>query len=207
MFLLFAPATHAAVYTYLGYLNDKGNAALVSSDLSPASFDPTNTANNVALYALAVMAPGLVDFTSQGYALGGINPYFSLFQGAGLGAGFIQSNYAQAGGGDFSLSFNLTPGVYQIALGAFENMSFAENNPAFYSTLGDGFIGLGSDVGVDNPYFYDLQVSGAISAVSEPAGIWLLAAGLAGIAGGCCRERLIAGRGMHPGPNVSDNTG
>lgn len=131
----------AATVTYSGRLDDLGNTALVSSDLSAPSFiDDFAIANNVALYTLSVAASGVVHFASTGYGLGGIDPYFTLFAGTGNGATFLDSNFSSLTS-DFTLDESLLAGDYTIALGAWENMSFAENFGS--GSLGDGFISLG----------------------------------------------------------------
>jgi hypothetical protein len=109
--------------------------------------------------------PGTIRFTSKGFAAGGVDPYFTLFQGAGGSATFVGSNYARAfsTGGDFTLFFPLAPGDYTVAIGAFANMSFSENLGT--GTSGDGFIALGEpgDLGT---YYYELDVG-----LPGPAGI------------------------------------
>jgi hypothetical protein len=61
----------------------------------------------------------------------------------------------------------LAPGNYQIALPAFENMSFAENTGA--DKLADGFTGLGNLArGEDLHYAFDVDLT-SINAVPEPA--------------------------------------
>jgi len=66
----------------------------------------------------------------------------------------------------------LAAGAYKIALGAFANMSFAENTGAGY--LADGFVGLG-DPSSFGDGSYRLVVT---SAVPEPTTWALLAMGL-----------------------------
>lgn len=135
----------AGVTTLSGKLDDSTNTALVASDLGPALFsDDWDTANNVALYALNVAVDGSVKFTSTGFAAGGIDPYVTLFSGTDrASATFRESNYLNATtvGGDFTLDVVLAAGQYTVAIGVFENMSFAENLGSGF--LADGFIGLG----------------------------------------------------------------
>jgi hypothetical protein len=82
-------------------------------------------------------------------------------------------------GGDFVVSDALLPGTYQVALGTFANMSFAENLGA--GTLADGFIALGEPGSLGN-YYYELKVSlpDATAAVPEPATLSLTGLGVLG---------------------------
>jgi hypothetical protein len=144
--------------TLSGNLNNSGNTALVASDLGAPLFgDDFEIANNVALYVISVPTNLTVNFKSRGFTAGGVDPYFTVFQGTGSSATYFGSNYTQAfsTGGDFDLSFMLTPGLYTIALGAFANMSFAENLGT--GTLGDGFIGLG-EPDLLGTYYYEIGV-------------------------------------------------
>jgi len=136
----------AGVLTFSGNLGDSANAALVAPDLSAPSFaDDYAIANNVALYTLHVPVAGSVSFTSTGFAAGGVDPYFSLFSGKlAATASFLDSNYNSAflgSGGDFINTDVLAAGDYTIAIGAFANMSIAENYGVGF--LSDGFSGLG----------------------------------------------------------------
>jgi len=150
---------------------------LVYSDLGPALFGNDNEiANNVALYPLSVPVAGNVTFDSNGYMAGGAEPYFTLFQGSGLAATFLDSNYFIPDI-DFILSRNLAAGDYMVALGVWMNMSFAENNPDANPTLGDGFIGLGEPGRLGN-YYYELAVTTPDQAVPEPSTLLLVGAGL-----------------------------
>jgi hypothetical protein len=165
---------HASTVTLGGFLNDPGNAALKSSDLSaPSLVDDYAVAGNVAIHDLTIPEGGSVRFLSTGFAAGGIDPYFSLFTGTGNTATFLGSNFDQAfsTGGDFDLSFALAAGDYTTSIGVFANMSFAENSGS--GTLGDGFIGLGVP-GYLGDGQYRLEISFPDAAVPEPA-TWLLA--------------------------------
>lgn len=134
----------ASVITFSGALDDSTNTALVASDLGAAQFtDDAATANNVALHALHVAVGGQVRIESTGHALGGIDPYVTLFSGTNPAtATWLDSNYLQAFsvGGDFMLAPVLAAGDYLLAIGVFANMSLAENSGGF---LSDGFTGLG----------------------------------------------------------------
>lgn len=164
-------SSHAQSLVFSGRLDDPANPALAGSDLGAPSFiDARDIANNVALYPLDVLSAGPVTILSTGFAAGGVDPYFSLFKGAGATATWLDSNYLQAfsTGGDFSFSAVLAAGAYQIALGAFANLSSAENLGT--GSLANGFtaIGLPSALGDGS---YRLQIS---APVPEPKG-WMLA--------------------------------
>jgi hypothetical protein len=179
--------SHAAVYS--GFLNDPGNTALVYSDLGPPLFgDDFEIANNVALHTFSVAALDTYSFDSNGFVAGGVDPYFTLFAGTGPAATFLASNFDQAfsTGGDFLISLALAPGDYTIALGAFANMSFAENNPDADPSLGDGFTFLGGPAFLGN-YYYEIEVEPGTPpdppSVPEPATWLMLGMGLLGLRG------------------------
>ncbi len=171
-------AAATATTTLAGNLGDPGNAALVGSDLGAPDFTDDNAiANNVALYTFTVNHAGAVSVASTGFAGGGVDPYFTLFTGSGAGATFLASNYDQATttGGDFTWSGSLAVGSYEIALGAFENMSFAENLGS--GTLGDGFIMVGDPNSLHSgAYSLDLTTT-----IPEPSSLWLMAIGVAAV--------------------------
>lgn len=184
-----AGAAMAGTMAISGRLGDAGNTALVSSDLTAASFsDDWAIANNVALYTLNVATAGWVQFVSTGYAAGGIDPYFTLFSGVGSGATFLFSNYDHAFtlGGDFDLGTTLAAGDFTVAIGAFANMSFAEQDASLY-TLGDGFTGLGVPTFVDDTsYFLTITLpdgGGGPGHLPEPStgALLLVAASAAGL--------------------------
>lgn len=201
--ILFATNVPANTTVVSGHVDDPANAALVGSDPSPSppSFvDAFAVANNVALYGLVVAIGGAVEFRSSGFALGGIDPYFSVFRGTGPSATFVDSNDTQAfaTGGDFDLTLLLAAGSYTFAIGTFANLSFAENYGA--GTLGDGFIGFGEPSSLGNA-FYRLTVTtpdsatpgGPDSTVPEPStGLLIAGASLALLK--TRRSRLAASR-------------
>jgi hypothetical protein len=182
LIILLAPAL-ASADTFSGFLNDPGNVVLVASDLGPALFgDDFEIANNVALHTLLVAVADTYSFESTGFAAGGVDPYFTLFDGTNPAGTFVGSNYATAfsTGGDFTLSFSLNPGTYTLAVGAFANLSFSENLGT--GTLGDGFTGLGGP-GFLGTSFYEIQVAQATTPpVPAPATVFLLVSGLAAVA-------------------------
>lgn len=174
-------ANAAVLLDVSGFLNDPGNAHLVGSGPAPDGplfTDDFDIANNVAVYALTLVSPAAVTFESLGFAAGGVDPYFTLFAGATPAvATFVASNFGQAfgAGGDFLITLPLVAGDYLLALGAFANMSFAENLGA--GTFADGFIGLGEPDVLGNSY-YRLNVRTTTGDVPEPTMAALLAAGL-----------------------------
>ena len=150
-------------------------------------------------------APGGTNAAGQVIAPGGFDTYFSLFQGAGAGATFLASNDdgdcppgdADVACRDSTLNLTLSAGSYVLAVGTFENLSFAENLGS--GTLGDGFIGLGSYFNLDtlsdtsSAYAVDIEASGltlvdvhrlsdVTAPAPEPGTAGLLAAALLAVA-------------------------
>lgn len=173
--LLIAGATataSGAVHDFSGSLADPRNGALVGSDLSAAAFtDEYAIALNVALYDFDVLAAGTVKLTGTGYGAGGLDPYLSLFAGSGRTAVFVASNDGAATYADFTYSGLLAAGHYRLAIGDFENMSYAENTGS--GSLGDGFVMLGVPSSLGNTT-YHVSVT---TPVPEPAPFLLFAAG------------------------------
>lgn len=154
----------------------------------------------VALESFTLAAPSSVVAVSFSYgggtngngaliAAGGFEPYLSLFDSAG---NFLASTYfgetCPAGAAlyqgfcyDVKLDMGtLAEGTYQIAISAYMNMSFAENNgPPL--TLADGFTGLGNLwPGEDLHYAFDVIIrDGGGPEIPEPSTWLLAAAGLA----------------------------
>lgn len=168
-----ATSADAATLNFSGRLDDPNNTALRSSDLSAPVFSSAQAvANNVAIYEFDLTQAGLVQFDSQGFSLGGLSPYFSLFKGNGLSASFVDSNYYSTGT-DFHLSENLAAGHYTVTLGSNQNLSFAENYGS--GSLADGFTGLGDPSQMGNAS-YRFTVS---TPVPEPTTLTLAVLGLA----------------------------
>ena len=157
--ILTSGVAQAGTITLSGSFNAAGNAALVWSNLgSPVFGDDGDVANNVALYDLLIPYGGIVEFESTGYSSGGAEPYFSLFSGSLAStstASFVLSNYVDPYI-DFDVSTVLGAGSYVVALGVWENESFAENLGT--GTLGDGFIFLGGP-GLLGNYSYNVEVT------------------------------------------------
>ena len=142
---------------------------------------PTASTVTAITYSYA----GGTSLTGAVVAPGGLEPYLSLFDGAG---NFLASTFAAGcppgantiGGNCFDVLLNagtLGPGTYQIALTSWENMSFAENLGT--GTLADGFTGFGNLGANENlNYAYDVVIQ-STTAAPEPgtAGLLLLAAG------------------------------
>ncbi len=202
--VLLLVSAEAAALTFSGRFDDLANRALLGSDLGLAGFaDDAAIANNVALYELRVPVAGVVTVIGDGLALGGADPYFTLFEGPGRTATFVDSSYAQAfsTGGDVVYAASLAAGVYQIAIGVFANLSFAENLGS--GTLADGFIGWGSASSLGN-YSYGLSVTTPVPEVSVRA---LLALGLLAL-GIRCRRPAVARNRFAPahGSSPTDRT-
>jgi len=163
--LLFVGPTsiRANVIFYSGNLRTDAN---VTSCGSECTLGPLNTDADYAQWAATVYSfnvfttttmeaitysyGGGVSQTGTVVPSGGLEPYLSLFDSAG---NFLASTFESScppganslGGNCFDVSLNvpaLTPGSYQIAISAWENMSCAENGCGV--TLADGFTGLGN---------------------------------------------------------------
>ena len=118
----------------------------------------------------------------------GFAPYLSLFDAAG---NFLTSTFfgttCPAGatpsvtlGSCYDVLLDggtLASGDYQIALSAFQNLSFAENYG--FGTLADGFTGLGNLASGENlHYAFDVVLSPISTSIPEPGTGVALAAGL-----------------------------
>ena len=136
-------------------------------------------------YAITFSYGGGINGNSAVIPQGGFEPYLSLFDNAG---NFLASTFSgencPAGANSYQNACwdvkldmgTLAAGTYQIAISAWENMSYAENLGA--GNLSDGFTGLGNLFpGEDLHFAFDVVTGagGGGGEVPEPSA-WLLAA-------------------------------
>lgn len=199
-FLIAGVGAYADTISFTGNLRD--NATVIDCG-SGCTLGPSNTDGDYAQWAAVVdnftvsttsameaitfSYGGGVNGAGQTIAEGGFEPYLSLFDASGnfLSSTFFGTtcpagaNTNTVSGQCYDVSLDagvLAPGTYQIAISAFENMSFAENLGA--GTLADGFTGLGNlAVGEDLHYAYDVILT-STSPVPEPSLGWLLGGAL-----------------------------
>jgi hypothetical protein len=128
---------------------------------------------------------GGTSLTGANVGAGGLEPYLSLFDSSG---NFLASTYFgttcpvganTVGGNCYDVALDggvLTPGIYQIALTAFDNMSLVENGAG--SNLSDGFTGLGNLAGGENlNYAFDVVLAQNVPEPNSAALLLMLASG------------------------------
>jgi hypothetical protein len=154
----------------LGALNSDGEYAQWAAFIAPFTL-----ASDSTVRAMTFGFGGGVSGTGAVVAPGGLEPYLSLFDGAG---NFLSSTFAgtTCPAGANSLSGQcldvlldagtLLAGNYQIALTAWQNLSFAENLGS--GTLADGFTGLGNLSGRENLNFAFDVVIAPVLVTPEP---------------------------------------
>ncbi len=141
-------------------------------------------ASNVS--ALTFSYGGGVNGNGAAINQGGFEPYLSLFDSSGnflASSGLTacpagaQTNTLTGYCYDVGLIAGVLPaGTYSIAISAFENMSYAENQGGYL--LADGFTGLGNlAAGEDLHYAFDVVLASATppAAVPEPSTVGLVA--------------------------------
>jgi hypothetical protein len=187
--------------TVISYTGDLRTDATFTSCGMGCTLGPANTDADYAQWAavvrtFSVASPSMMDAITFSYGggingagmtipQGGFEPYLSLFDSGG---NFLASTFFGTtcpAGADINTSSGqcfdvrldggtLAPGSYQIAISAFENMSFAENLGS--GTLADGFTGLGNLAqGEDLHYAFDVILNPQTSTVPEPGSFVMLA--------------------------------
>jgi hypothetical protein len=189
----------AGVISYVGDL--KTDATVTgcgpSCTLSPSDSDATWAQFAAVVETFTVATPSDMFAVTFGYGggvngsaatilPGGLEPYLSLFDASGdFLASTYYGTYCPAGANTYNGQCDdvlldggvLAPGTYQIALSAFENMSYAENLGT--GTLADGFTGLGNLNGNETlAYAFDVDLD-PLSGVPEPGSAVLVLAALA----------------------------
>lgn len=198
LFLAAVPARSGTVSFFSGNL--RTNATVTACGLG-CNLGPGNTDGEYAQWAavvdtFAVFSTTTMEAITYSYGggtsltgaivpAGGLEPYLSLFDSSGnfLASTFVGTTCPpgahSVGGNCFDVLLNggsLTPGTYQIALTAFENMSLAENNGSPLH-LSDGFTGLGNLAAGENlNYAFDVILP---NNVPEPSSIAMFAIGCA----------------------------
>lgn len=178
----FAPSALASTISYTGNLRSDADFTSCGTGCTLGAGD---TDSDYAQYAAVVesftlSAASTVQVVSFSYgggtngngtviAEGGLEPYLSLFDQAG---NFLSSTYYSVtcpAGANINTSSGecydvlldagtLGAGTYQVALSAYENMSFAENYGS--GTLADGFTGIGNLMfGEDLHYAFDVNIT------------------------------------------------
>jgi hypothetical protein len=151
----------------------------VNAIAGPADAD---RAYNIAVYNFSMSAPGVVDFSSVGYGLGGFDSVVSVFQGLGNSASYLSHQYAPLVAGDFSFGLNLGAGEYTLAI----SMTFNEPCAAGFclgtGTFEDGFTNL-VNYDPSRSLYYEVVVTG-INKIPEPATGVLVTLALAAVLAG-----------------------
>ncbi len=195
------PRLAANVIFFSGNL--RTDATVTACQPSPCTLGPSNTDADYAQFGavvdmFTVYTPTTMEAITYSYgggtsltgapvAAGGLEPYLSLFDASG---NFLASTFFgttcpaganSVGPNCFDVALDggiLAPGVYQIALTAFENMSSVENGTG--TNLSDGFTGLGSlQSGEDLNYAFDVILP---QNAPEPGSMALFAIGCTALA-------------------------
>jgi hypothetical protein len=206
------PRLAADVIFFSGNL--RTDATVTACQPSPCTLGPSSSDADYAQFAavvdmFTVYTPTTMEAISYSYgggtsltgpsvAASGLEPYLSLYDASG---NFLASTFFgttcpaganSVGPNCFDVALDggiLTPGVYQITLTAFENMSSVENGSG--ANLSDGFTGLGSlQPGEDLNYAFDVILPQNMPlSTPEPGSMGLLAIACTALAlRKCCRS-------------------
>jgi hypothetical protein len=161
-----------------------------------AVVDTFTVSSATTMEAITYGFGGGTSLTGASVAAGGLEPYLSLFDSSGdfITSTFFGTNCPaganSVGGNCYDVSLDggtLAAGTYQIALTAYENLSFAENFGT--GTLADGFTGFGNlGDGENLSYAFDVILGGGTSGggggteTPEPASSILLTTACAALA-------------------------
>jgi len=177
-YLVFLPAllftAQASTISFVGNLGTDANSGCdggtCTSDGDFAQFgavvDSFSVGSTSLMQAITFSYGGGINGNGQSIAEGGFAPYLSLFDASGnFLASTAPGTTCPAGAHTNSVSLlcydelldggTLAPGTYQVAISAFDNLSFAENLGG--GNLSDGFTGLGNLFpGEDLHYAFDV---------------------------------------------------
>lgn len=193
--LTMAPALSAGTLFFSGDLRTDGIGCPVgcSTDADYAQYaavvDVFTVSTTSHMHAITFSYGGGTSGTGASVVAGGLEPYLSLFDSAGnfLSSTFDPATTCPAGantynGNCYDVQLDggvLAPGLYSIALTAFENMSWAENLGDPSLKLSDGFIGLGNlAAGEDLHYAFDVVLDSTTPAPEPATGALMLASAL-----------------------------
>jgi hypothetical protein len=194
--MAFVPALRAGTFSFTGNLATDatflppGAGPFVDGDYAQwaAVVRTFHLDSPSAMQAVTFSYGGGTNGNGTSIAKGGFAPYLSLFDGSGnfLASTFFGvtcppgANINPSSGHCYDVLLDggiLPPNDYQIAISAFQNLSFAENSGT--GTLAGGFTGLGNLFpGEDLHYAFDVILPGFVS-VPEPPTSWSVAASLA----------------------------
>jgi hypothetical protein len=204
LFFWLLPALNASTLFFGGNLRTDATVTSCGAGctLTVSDSDAAWAQFAAAVYFFSVPAPSTMYAVTFGYGggtsgtgvvvpAGGFEPYLSLFDSGGNFMASTRSGvYCPPGantvpggafGGCDDVLLNggtLTSGTYQIAISAWENMSFAENLGT--GTVAAGFTGLGNlATGENLNYAFDVVLTPEQAAVPEPESMALTALGAA----------------------------
>lgn len=201
--MLLGGASSGSASTVFFYSGDLRTDATVTDCGTGCTLDPSNTDSDyaqwaAAVYSFQVLQPTPMEAITYSYgggtsltgaivASGGLEPYLSLFD---AGGNFLASTFYgttcppganTVSGNCYDVSLDggiLSPGSYEIAITAYENMSYAENLGSPY-LLSDGFTGLGNlQPGEKLTYAFDVILSAQTAPVPEPGTLAMITGAL-----------------------------